>query len=578
MRLQGIAASPGIAVGAVQVYDPRPPEVPRCTIEPTQVATELQRFDDALARAGEQIQALRDRTARRAGAEEAAIFDAHLAILADPTVIDAVRAAIRDQRINAEAAVWDALEEYRQMLAALSDEYLSARAADLVDIRQRLLAQLLGREQMSLADLATPVILVAPDLAPSDTAAMDPQVVLGIATEQGGRTSHTAILARKLGIPAVVGVRGLLAAVGAGTATIAVDGETGAVVIAPTETELAAFEAARADLAASRALLQQLRPLPAETRDGHRMELAANVGGIADARAAADAGATGVGLFRTEFLFLERDNPPNEDEQVAAYTAVADLFPGQPVIIRTLDIGGDKQVPYLHLTAEANPFLGVRGLRLCLEHTDLFKTQLRALWRAAAATKADLRVMFPMVDTREELERARALVQEAREEVGLPAGGGPSMQVGIMVETPAAALTIDLLAGVSDFFSVGTNDLVQYTQAADRMNASVGYLQNTFHPAVLRLLHMIAEAAKANGRWLGMCGEMAGDPLATPVLVGLGFDELSMQSTSLLAVKRIIRALTIERAREIAGHALALASAEAVEEYLRACRAELECG
>jgi phosphoenolpyruvate-protein phosphotransferase len=576
MRLQGIAASPGIAIGTAWVYDPRPLAVPRWSIEPDQVSGELARLDDALARATAEIQRLRERTAARAGADEAAIFDAHLAMLADPAMLEAVQTAIREQRMNAEAAVWEALEQYRQMLASLPDEYLSARAVDLEDIRQRLLAQLLGHEQMSLADLTSPVILVAPDLTPSDTAAMDAQVVLGIATEQGGRTSHTAILARKLGIPAVVGVRGLLASIGSGAITVAVDGETGTVVIAPTEADLAALEAERAALVARQVMLQQLLPLPAETRDGHRIELAANVGGIVDARAAAAAGASGIGLFRTEFLFLERDNPPGEDEQVAAYTEVADLFPGQTVIIRTLDIGGDKQVPYLRMPTEANPFLGVRGLRLCLEHTELFKIQLRALWRAAAKTQAHLRVMFPMVATREELVRARGLVQEAREEVGLSAHDGPDMLIGIMGEIPAAALTIDLLADVADFFSVGTNDLVQYAQAADRMNAGVGYLQSAFHPAVLRLLRVIAEAARASGRWLGMCGEMAGDPLATPLLVGLGFDELSMQSTSLLAVKRIVRALTMDQAREIAAHALSLRSAAAVEGYLRACRAELE--
>jgi phosphotransferase system enzyme I (PtsI) len=576
MRLQGIAASPGIAVGTAQVYDPRPLEVPRRSIEPGEVTAELRRLDAALARATEQVQQLRDRTAARAGEEEAAIFDAHLAMLADPALLEAVQAAIREQGMNAEAAVWDALEEYRQMLASLADAYLSARAADLVDIRRRLLAQLLGHEQLSLADLTEPVILVAPDLLPSDTAAMDARVVLGMVTEQGGRTAHTAILARKLGIPAVVGVKGLLVAVGSGAVTVAIDGEAGVVVVAPSEAELAVFAAERAAQAARQALLLQLLPLPAETRDGQRVELAANVGGPADARAAVAAGATGVGLFRTEFLFLERDTPPDEEEQAAVYTEVADLFPGQPVIIRTLDIGGDKQVPYLPMPVEANPFLGVRGLRLCLEHRDLFKAQLRALWRAAARTPADLRVMFPMVATREELAQARALAQEARAEAGLPAGGGPQMQFGIMVETPAAALTVDLLAEVADFFSVGTNDLVQYTQAADRMNAGVGYLQSAFHPAVLRLLRMIAETAHAYGRWVGMCGEMAGDPLATPVLLGLGFDELSMQSSGLLAVKRIVRALTLERAREIAAHALALGSAAEVEGYLRACQAEVE--
>ncbi|HEX5951359.1 MAG TPA: phosphoenolpyruvate--protein phosphotransferase [Actinomycetota bacterium] len=558
--LAGVATSPGVALGVARRFRPPVLEVPER--EATDPAAEIRALEDALEITAEDVDAQRAAIAGRAGEYQAAIFDAHRLFLQDEMLLDPVRAAIRDQGRSAPAAWSAAVEAMAAEWEALEDEYMRARAADLRSVGLQVLAHLLGVPPPR-PRLEGPGILVAPDLTPADATGLDPALALGIATAFGGPTSHAAILARSLGIPAVVGLGEPALEVAEGTA-LALDADAGLLYVEPSA-ELTAHleERRRARAEADRSARAEARA-PAITLDGATVEVAANVGSPEEIAAAVEAGCDGVGLFRTEFLFMERGRMPSEDEQEAAYRRAAEALDGRPLVIRTLDVGADKPLPYLAQPPEPNPFLGIRGLRLGLERPELLETQLRAIVRVAA--DHPLRVMFPMVATVEELRAARAALDAAAEAVGVP--HPEDLQVGIMVEVPSAALTASALAPGADFFSVGTNDLTQYTLAADRGNERVAALSDALHPAVLRLIAATCAAAAEHDRWVGVCGELAGDEAATPVLLGLGVTELSMSAPAIPGVKRAVRAVDLERARELASRALQLPSAGAVRELL----------
>ncbi len=561
---QGIPASAGIAIGNAFRLVKANLDVTRRVIDDPQAETA--RFQAAVAAAKTQIAALVGLATRQAGPEQAAIFEAQALMLEDPALSDGVSASIAKDRVNAEYALKSVMDQYITLLGQADNEYLRERTADLRDVTNRLLAALAGVAYQSLTDLPGPVIIVADDLLPSETAQMDRSKVLGLVTALGGPTSHTAIMARTFEIPAVVGLGETAATIHTGDPLI-VDGAAGLVIVRPDPAQLEEYGAAQNRFRRAQAELAELRTAPAITRDGRRIELAANIGGPKEVPLVLEKGAAAVGLFRTEFLYMDQQSAPSEETQFQAYRAVLAKMEGKPVIIRTLDIGGDKQLPYLPIPAELNPFLGYRALRLCLDRRDLFKTQLRAILRASV--HGNLQIMFPMVSGIEELRAAKAVLAEVRQE--LQAAGIPfrsDIAVGIMVEIPAAALISDLLAQEADFFSIGTNDLIQYSLAVDRTNQKVAGLYNPFHPAVLRLIKLIADNAHRAGKWVGLCGEMGGDPRLIPLLVGLGLDELSMNAGALLAAKKRIRALDSGECAHHAQQALQLATAAEIEAYM----------
>jgi phosphocarrier protein FPr len=562
-ELMGIAASPGIAFGPAIHYRPQLPEVILRTVNDP--AGEWERLQEAIIQAKQEIKALHKSATVQVGAAEAAIFEAHLLFLQDPVLIDVAKSRLFDQEINAEAAWYQVIEEMAESYRALDDVYMQARAADVLDVGQRVLQHLMAFEPPSL-DFARPSILLAADLKPSDTARLDPANVLGICTELGGATSHTAILARALGIPAIVGMGPVLETLPSDR-TIAIDGDQGRLWAQPNEVQLAELKNKRSEWLAAQKRAKAASQEVATTRDGHRLEIAANIGGPHDAPIALEFGAEGVGLFRTEFLFLDRQIAPTEEEQFAAYRQAAETMGQRPLIIRTLDVGGDKPLPYIDLGQEDNPFLGWRGIRFCLDQPEIFMPQLRAILRAGKGH--NLKLMFPMIGLLDEVVAARELLAEAQAQ--LTAESLPfdeKMEVGIMIEVPSAVAIADQLAAKVDFFSIGTNDLTQYVMAADRGNAKVAKLANALQPAVLRMVQQTVQAAHAAGIWVGMCGELAGNPLATPVLFGLGLDELSMNAPAIPAVKQVIRTLTLDKAREIAANVLQCDSADSVANYL----------
>lgn len=568
--LRGIPVSPGIAVGGAFIYRPQMPPVPDTLTDDPWAA--WQRLQTAVSAALAELDALQRRAEKQIGAADAAIFEAHQLFLQDPDLQQRARALIFDQQQN-EAAAWHtAFSETAAAFEALENATMRARAADVTDVGNRVLRRLLDVALPSLA-LDEPAVLIAVDLSPSDTAQLDPQQVLGICTELGGATSHSAILARALAIPAVVGVGAGLTAVSPGQ-VIALDGEAGVIWTDPDAEQLAELRQARQAWLEARQAVKSAAQQPAVTRDGRRIEVAANIGGPQDTAVALEYGAEGVGLFRTEFLFLDRTTAPDEAEQLAAYRQAAQAMGERPLIIRTLDVGGDKPLPYLDLGEEENPFLGWRGIRFCLDTPQVFKPQLRAILRAGVAEDGALynvKIMFPMVGSLEEVKQARALLAEAQQELhDEGVAFNPQMEVGIMIEVPSAVAIADQLAREVDFFSIGTNDLTQYVMAADRGNAKVAGLAQALQPAVLRMIRMTVEAAHDAGIWVGMCGELAGNALAAPLLLGLGLDELSMSAPSIPAVKEAVRALTLPDAEKIAEAVLKLESATAVVDYLQA--------
>lgn len=551
---KGIPAAPGIAIGPV--YHLQHEEI---RIDETfhGASAEEAALQKALDRARGQLVTLHKQMVQSAGAGEAAIFEAHQEILDDPDLLEGVLERIGRQQSAARA--WQATIDSRaKTLAALKDPLLAGRAADVQDVGYRVLRLLMGgdEQQVSLPDY--PVILVAQDLSPSDTAALDREKILGFCTAAGGPTAHSAIIARALSIPAVVS---------AGTAVLDIpnltkvilNGSNGTLTIEPDAAAIAQAQDQQRQWQAAISHAAATAADPAITQDNHRVEVVANIGGLADAQQAASAGAEGVGLLRTEFLFLDRSDAPTEREQFEVYRDVVQAMAGQPVIIRTLDIGGDKPLPYISVPPEANPFLGERGIRLCLNRPDLLRQQLRAILRAAEF--GPLRIMFPMIADLTEWREARAMVADIQKEMGAPA-----VEVGIMIEVPSAALMADVFAKEVDFFSIGTNDLTQYTLAMDRMHPSLAGKSDGLHPAVLRLIARTVEAAHANGKWVGVCGELGADAQAVPILVGLGVDELSVSVPAIPSVKAQIRGLTLTAAQAIAQQALACDTAPAVRE------------
>ena len=567
-QLKGIPASPGVAIGPAALYRPRPPEVVARAID--DAAGEWRRLRAAVDTARDEIDALHRRAVAQVGADEAAIFEAHLLFLQDPLLVEATRDRIYSEKINAEAA-WQ--RETAAMAATyreMADDYMRARAADVEDVAQRVLRGLMGVAPPSL-DFAAPAILIAADLTPSDTARLDRERVLAVCTELGGATAHSAILARALGIPAVVGLGHAVWQVAEGQ-HVAADGNAGVLWLQPDEAQVASLTAQREAWLETQRRDKAAGQGTAATPDGRRVEIAANVGSPNDVAPALEFGAEGVGLFRTEFLFMDRAAAPSEEEQFEAYRRAARAAGGRPLIIRTLDVGGDKPLPYLDLGEEANPFLGWRAIRFCLERPDVFMPQLRAILRASAAEDGprNVKLMLPMIGAPAEVHAARAMLATAQAELraaGVPYDEG--MEVGIMIEVPSAVAVADQLARLVDFFSIGTNDLTQYVMAADRGNARVAELASAFQPAVLRMVRDAATAAHDAGIWIGMCGELAGNPLAAPVLVGLGLDELSMSAPSIPAVKAAVRRFSLADAQRIAAAALALDSAEAVARFLQ---------
>mgnify|MGYP000004235074 CR=1 FL=1 len=562
--LKGIAAAEGIAIGPAFCY--RPPQLTIPQRSPSPPAEELARFEAARAQALEEIGALKANLLTRADAESAAIFDAHAMMLEDPMFSEGVESRVNAGKI-VEAAVMETTEELSAMLAGMEDEMFAARAADVGDIGRRVLRILLGLPDTSLDVLQEPSIVVAHDLTPSDTASLKPELTLGFCTAGGGLTAHTAILARTLGIPAVVGMGVEAVEQIKDGDVLALDGSEGVVVVNPKRSRVEEYRAKQESRAARLAQIQASAVQLAHTADGKRVEVVANIGEVESAREAVAFGAEGVGLLRTEFLYLQDTRPPSEEKQVKVYRAIFEVMGERPVIVRTLDIGGDKPPSYLKFPEEMNPFLGWRAIRISLDEVNLFKTQLRSILQAAAGYRA--LIMYPMITSLEELRRANAILAECQAE--LEAEGreySREVPVGIMVETPAAVAIADLLAEECDFFSLGTNDLTQYTLAVDRGNERVANLFQPLHPAVLRLIKQTIDAAHAKGKWVGMCGELAGMKKAIPILLGIGLDEFSMVARAIPEAKWLIGHLTSQQAAQIAQHALSLGTTAEVEEYM----------
>ncbi len=561
-RLHGIGASPGIAIGPALVYRQVLPEIHARRVN--DIAAEVERLESAIAATMTRLEELEAHAVAGAGAEVGEIFEAHRMFLDDPSFSGDALALVRDDGLCAEAAVAQVTDRLSTEFEDIGDEYFAARAADLRDIGSQLVRQLLGLGDAGFQHLTEPAVIVANDLTPSETVTIPPGMALAFVTEIGSPTSHTAILARSLGIPAVIGVGGAELVTGV---LLAVDGHGGTVWVDPDAPTLHALEERRAAELHVRREAQVHASEPAISADGVQIEVVANIGNAADAQRAHDLGAEGVGLFRTEFLFIDRGAAPTEDEQYETYRQVFEVFGDRPVVVRTLDVGGDKNVPGIEMGEELNPFLGKRGVRLTLDVPELFQTQLRALLRAAVG--ANLKLMFPMVTSLSEIEATRAAVDEAKR--SLDAEGkerAHSFEIGIMIEVPSAAVTADLLAPHVDFFSIGTNDLTQYTLAVDRTNPAVASMADALHPAVLRLIAQVIEAAHAHGKWVGLCGELAGDPVAAPVLLGLGLDEWSMNPPAIPLVKERIRALSAAECADVAQRCMQMSSAERVREIL----------
>jgi phosphotransferase system enzyme I (PtsI) len=556
VTIRGIAASPGIAVAAAFVVEAREPAgraadtaAAQNSSRPENPEVEWARYSAAAAASRTELEALRDRTAAELGELKAEIFQAHLSILKDPELASEVKRRINEEKLSAEDAVRGAEATFVELLSQVEDELFASRIDDIHDLARRLISQLEGRRGSPGIALKAASIVVSADLTPSETAQLDRNLAVGFITAAGSAVSHSSILARSLGIPAVVGAASALAILKSGV-TVIVDGTDGIVIVDPEEAELAAYRQKLAAFEARRAALKRFAHVATVTRDGLRVELAANIGGTGDLVAAEENGAEGVGLFRTEFMYMDRSTLPGEDEQFEVYRHVLARMAPKPVVIRTLDVGGDKQLDCLPMPAESNPFLGVRAIRLCLANEGLFRTQLRALLRASTA--GHLRILFPMIATIEELRAAKRILAEERSALeGAGVAVAQNIETGIMIEIPAAAVTADVLAAEVDFFSVGSNDLTQYTMAADRMNPDVAYLHRGPHPAVLRLIGMAAEAAKKRGIWIGLCGELAADPLAAPLLVGMGLTELSMGAAAIPTIRALLSETDTKEARRM---------------------------
>ena len=551
--LQGIAASDGIAIAKVYTLTEPDLTVTKVTVEDSE--KEVSRLDDALAASIKDVELIKETALKNLGEEEAQVFDAHLMVLSDPELIGQVKDSITSNKVNAESALKEVTDMFISIFAGMEDNpYMQERAADIRDVSKRILAHLLGVKIPSPATIKDEVIIVAADLTPSDTAQLNRQYVKAFVTDIGGRTSHSAIMARSLEIPAIVGTKEVTSIAKDGDIII-VDGLSGDVFLNPSEEVIAEYRAKAEAFAAQQAEWEKLKDSKTYTKDGHQVELAANIGTPKDLEGVVHNGAEGVGLYRTEFLYMDSHEMPTEEDQFEAYKAVLEGMNGKPVVVRTMDIGGDKELPYLPLPHEMNPFLGYRAIRISLHEPAMFRTQLRALLRASVYGK--LRIMFPMIATLNDFRGAKALLEE--EKAKLIAEGvavSDDIQVGIMIEIPAAAVLAHQFAKEVDFFSIGTNDLIQYTMAADRMNERVSYLYQPYNPSILTLIKHVIDSAHKEGKWAGMCGEMAGDQTAVPLLVGLGLDEFSMSASSVLKTRSLISKLTLSDMQALAAKAI----------------------
>ncbi|PCF37045.1 phosphoenolpyruvate--protein phosphotransferase [Staphylococcus delphini] len=564
--IKGIAASDGVAIA--KAYLLVEPDLSFSNEKTDNPEAEVQKFNEALNNSKIELTKIRNHAEEQLGADKAAIFDAHLLVLDDPELIQPIEEKIKNESASAPQALTEVTQNFITIFESMDNEYMKERAADIRDVAKRVLAHILGVELPNPSIIDESVIIVAHDLTPSDTAQLNKQYVQGFVTNIGGRTSHSAIMSRSLEIPAVVGTKSISESVQQGDMVI-VDGLTGDVIVNPSDDEIKAYQHKRESFFADREALKQLRDEPSKTLDGHEVELAANIGTPNDLEGVHNNGAEGIGLYRTEFLYMGRDNMPTEDEQFEAYKKVLESMEGKRVVVRTLDIGGDKELPYLNLPEEMNPFLGYRAIRLCLDQPEIFRPQLRALLRASAYGK--LNIMFPMVATIQEFRDAKALLLEEKENLkqeGVEVSD--DIELGIMVEIPATAALADVFAKEVDFFSIGTNDLIQYTMAADRMSERVSYLYQPYNPAILRLIKQVIDASHQEGKWTGMCGEMAGDETAIPLLIGLGLDEFSMSATSILKARRQIKDLSRTEMVQLADRALNCATVDEVVDLVKA--------
>ena len=551
--LQGIAASDGIAIA--KVYTLTEPDLSFTKISVEDTDNEISRLEKALEVSTKEIELIKETALKNLGEEEAQVFEAHLMVLSDPELVGQVKDAITSQKVNAEHALKEVSDMFISIFAGMEDNpYMQERAADIRDVSKRILANLLGVKIPSPATIKDEVVVVAGDLTPSDTAQLNRQYVKAFVTDIGGRTSHSAIMARSLEIPAIVGTKEITSLAKDGDLII-IDGLSGDVFLNPSEEVVSEYRAKAEAFAAQQAEWEKLKDADTFTKDGHQVELAANIGTPKDLEGVIHNGAEGVGLYRTEFLYMDSHDMPTEEDQFEAYKAVLEGMNGKPVVVRTMDIGGDKELPYLPLPHEMNPFLGYRAIRISLNEPEMFRTQLRALLRASVYGK--LRIMFPMIATLNDFRGAKALLLE--EKAKLVAEGvavSDDIQVGIMIEIPAAAVLAHQFAKEVDFFSIGTNDLIQYTMAADRMNERVSYLYQPYNPSILTLIKHVIDSAHKEGKWAGMCGEMAGDQTAVPLLVGLGLDEFSMSASSVLKTRSLISKLTLEDMKALADKAI----------------------
>ncbi|MBQ9987387.1 MAG: phosphoenolpyruvate--protein phosphotransferase [Erysipelotrichales bacterium] len=561
--MKGIAVSSGIAIAQVFKFERPVLTIIRRSSEPV---VEIERLQEAIKTSSEEIEGIKEKSAEKLSLEEQAIFDAHLALVNDPELYTQVVHKIEVEQINAEYAVEEVANIFIHMFESLEDEYMRARASDIKDVTYRVMAHLCGIRMADISLIDHEVILVAEELTPSDTAQLDKRYIKGFVTEQGGRTSHSAIMARSLEIPAVVGMKEAMNMIEHGEMII-LDAIEGNVIIAPSDTEIQEYTKKSIQVEEEKKELVSLIEEETVTLDGVHIELSANIGNPKNMEAVIRNGADGVGLYRTEFLYMDASELPSEEEQYQAYKAVLESIPDKRVVIRTLDIGGDKKLPYLNIPEEMNPFLGHRAVRLCLDRTDIFRTQLRALLRASVHGR--LAIMFPMIATLQELRDAKRLLNEEKESL-LQEGYSISntIEVGMMVEIPSAAVMADKFAKEVDFFSIGTNDLIQYAMAADRMSDMVAYLYQPYHPSVLHLIKLTVDGAHKAGIWCGMCGEMAGEWKAVPLLVGLGLDEFSVVASGILPIRKIIRSLNKKECEDIAARALACSSSEEALEVL----------
>ena len=563
--IKGIAASNGIAIAKAYKLVMPDLTVEKVTVE--DVEKEIAAYASAMEQTAKDLETIKETASKNLSAEEAAVFDAHALVLADPELKTQVEDKIRNEKCNAAAALEEVAQTFVAMFEMMDDDYFRERAADIKDVSRRLLSNLLGKPLPNPALITEEVVVIADDLTPSDTAQLNKNLVRGFATNIGGRTSHSAIMARSLEIPAVVACKTITDEAQEGDMII-LDGIEGIVEINPDEATIEKYKTKRDEYVAYREELKKLVNEKTVTTDGHHVELVADIGGANDLAGVKDNGAEGVGLFRTEFLYMESAELPTEERQFEVYKEILESLEGKPVVVRTLDIGGDKEIASIEMPKEMNPFLGVRAIRLCFQREDIFRTQLRALLRASVY--GDLRIMFPMIAALGEFRKAKGILMEEKEK--LVAEGievSDTLQVGIMIEIPAAAVLADQFAKEVDFFSIGTNDLIQYTFAADRMSSGVSYLYQPFNPSILRLVKHVIDAAHQEGKWVGMCGEMAGETLAAPLLLGLGLDEFSMSATSVLDQRKLIKNLSKAEMEVLANQAINCTTMEEVVELVK---------